>query len=1096
MPKTINLHYQKMINDSKMKPQDPLSPAGRGIKKPGTTEQAAQESEIRYRLLADVTMEGILIHHGGIITDCNPALLRLLGYGYEELTGKSFLDIAVFEDDLVTARENMTREHTSPYCIRLKKKNAEIFFSEIEARNFMIGGETFRVLAIRDITEHKKIQDALTKSESQHRIIFENAPLGIILFNNEGIIVDCNESCVRLMGSSREKLIGFNTALQSTPRMRETIAKALAGEAAVFEGEYTSVTGGLKRYLHVIFNPITPGQNPTGVIATLEDINARKKVEDNLRHSLSLLDATLESTTDGILVVDSNGAITKWNRNFLELWRLPHDLANMRDEGSLLANIIPQVAHREEFEAGVRELYAHPEETSFDQIELLDGRIFERYSLPQKIGDRIVGRVWSFRDITHRRHTEDKLHNYAQQMALKNLELDAALAKAEHATQAKSDFLANMSHEIRTPMNGVIGMTGLLLDTPLDENQRRYAEAVRSSGEVLLSLINDILDFSKIESGKMELEILDFGLRALLDDFASMSAIKAEEKGLEFICSADQNVPDRLSGDPGRLRQVLNNLTTNALKFTQKGEVDVRVSLTRDAADNAPAFSSAQSVTLLFSVRDTGIGIPEDKLDRLFQSFSQVDASVTRKFGGTGLGLAISRQLAELMGGEVGVQSSEGRGSTFWFTARLETAAHQENRMPISADLHGRRVLVVDDNATNREILLDRFMSWGMRPDEAMDGPEALRLLYAALAENDPYSLAILDMRMPGMDGETLGRIMHADPKLKKTRTVIMTSIGQRGTAKRFRDAGFSAYLSKPLLHGELQTCLNLVMAASMSEDLITRHTAREAAQCALTTFTAHKFRILLAEDNITNQQVALGILGKLGLRADAVANGTEAVSALESIPYDLVLMDVQMPEMDGFESTCAIRDPSSRVRDRDVPIIAMTAHALPGDKQKCLQAGMNDYISKPLSPKALSLVLGKWLPIRDDEARIATREVAKNEEKRPLIWDKEAMLERLLDDEQLAKEILAGFAEDIPLRIAGLKRGLKDNDLATAALHAHSIRGAAANLGAGALQDAAKDMERCCMENDAGNFKTCLELLENSIDCLLKEIAMRENQA
>ncbi|SFK43406.1 PAS domain S-box-containing protein [Desulfomicrobium apsheronum] len=1085
-----------MINDSKIKPQDPLLPAGGGIKEPVTTEQTAQESDIRYRLLADVTMEGILIHHGGIITDCNPAMLRLLGYRYEELIGKSFLDIAVFEEDLGTARDSMLKEHTSPYCIRLKKKNTEIFFSEIEARNFMIGGETFRVLGIRDITEHKKIQDALRESESRHRIIFENAPLGMILFNNEGVIVDCNESCVRLMGSSREKLIGFNTALQSTPRMSEIIEKALAGEAAVFEDEYTSVTGGLTRYLHVIFNPITPGQNPTGVIATLEDITARKKVEGNLRNSLSLLDASLESTTDGILVVDSNGAITKWNQNFLELWHLPHDMEHMRDERSLLANIIPQVAHRQEFEAGVRELDAHPEETSFDQIELLDGRIFERYSLPQKIGDRIVGRVWSFRDITHRRHTEDKLHNYAQQMALKNLELDAALAKAEHATQAKSDFLANMSHEIRTPMNGVIGMTGLLLDTPLDETQRRYAEAVRSSGEVLLSLINDILDFSKIESGKMELEILDFGLRALLDDFASMNAIKAEEKGLEFICSADQNVPDRLSGDPGRLRQVLTNLTTNALKFTQSGEVDVRVSLTRDSDDYTPGSSSLSSIALLFSVRDTGIGIPGDKLDRLFQSFSQVDASVTRRFGGTGLGLAISRQLAELMGGEVGVQSTEGRGSTFWFTARLETAADQENLMPIAAELQDLRVLVVDDNATNREILLDRFMSWGMRPDEAMDGPEALRLLYAALAENDPYHLAILDMRMPGMDGETLGRVIRSDPKLEKTRTVIMTSLGQRGTAKRFRDAGFSAYLTKPLLHGELHTCLNLVMAANISGDLITRHTAREAAKCALTTFTAQKFRILLAEDNITNQQVALGILGKLGLRADAVANGAEAVSALESIPYDLVLMDVQMPEMDGFESTSVIRDPSSRVRNHDVPIIAMTAHALPGDKQKCLLAGMNDYISNPLSPRVLSLVLGKWLPPRNDEERMPPQEGRKREDKRPLIWDKEAMLERLLDDEQLAKEILAGFAEDIPLRIAGLKRGLEDNDLATAALHAHSIRGAAANLGAGVLQDAAKDMERCCLENDAANFKTCFELLENSINCLLKEMSISENQA
>jgi PAS domain S-box-containing protein len=1084
-----------MKNHHKTERPNIHSSASHESKEHNAPEQTIQESEIRYRLLADVTLEGIVIHHNGIITDCNRSVSRLLGYEHQELVGSNFLDIIAFEDDLKMACDSIAKDHTSPYLLRLQKKNGDVFISEIEGRSFMIGDEMYRVVAIRDISEHKKIQEALKESESRHRIIFENAPLGMILFNSEGVVLDCNESCVHLMGSSRDKIIGFNTARQSTPRMRDTIAKALAGQAAVFEDEYTSVTGGLTRHLQVIFNPISPGQNPTGVIATVQDITARKKVEGTLRHSLSLLDASLESTTDGILVVADNGEITQWNRNFLELWNLPHDLADMRDERSLLANIILQVAHRKEFKARVQELYAHPEETSFDQIELLDGRILERYSLPQKIGDQIVGRVWSFRDITHRRRTEDKLHNYAEQMALKNLELDAALAKAEQATRAKSDFLANMSHEIRTPMNGVIGMTGLLLDTPLDETQRQYAEAVRSSGEVLLSLINDILDFSKIESGKMELEILDFGLRALLDDFASMNAIKAEEKGLEFICSADQNVPDRLSGDPGRLRQILSNLTTNALKFTQNGEVDVRVSLTRDAGDNLPFPSSERSITLLFSVRDTGIGIPEDKLDRLFQSFSQVDASVTRRFGGTGLGLAISRQLAELMGGEVGVQSTVGRGSTFWFTARLEISANQENRMPIAADLHGQRVLIVDDNATNREILLDRFMSWGMRPDEATDGPAALGLLYSALAENDPYRLAILDMHMPGMDGETLGRVIHVDPKLKKTRTVVMTPFGQRGTAKRFKDAGFSAYLTKPVLHGELYTCLNLVLAANMSGDLITRQTDRKAAQCALNKYTARKFRILLAEDNITNQHVALGILSKLGLRADAVANGAEAISALANIPYDLVLMDVQMPEMDGFESTGIIRDPSSRVLDHDVPIIAMTAHALPGDKQKCLRAGMNDYISKPLSPRSLSLVLGKWLPIQDDESEIPPQEPSKKEDKSPLVWDKETMLDRLLNDEQLADEILAGFAEDIPLRIAALKRGLEDNDLATAALHAHSMRGAAANLGAGILQDAARDMERCCIENDAANFKACLELLENSIDSLLNEIALHEVQ-
>jgi PAS domain S-box-containing protein len=949
----------------------------------------------------------------------------------------------------------------------------------------------------QEILVRREAEDALRQSEERNRSIIEASLDAVIGMDRDGTIVDWSSSAEAMFGWSKGEALGRSFSETIIPPAyhesgasicqflggappallkRRIGIKAIRQDMSEFDAEI-SIT-----FLEFGARPFFS--------AFISDITERRRAEVELQNREERFRLISRATNDVLWDWSLSDNVCWWSEGVrTQFGYAPEEVASVSSWSNRL--------HPDDKEAVTSSLdrllsSADCEWTGEYRFLTSNGcyvYVLDRGYVVRDASGLPIRMVGAMLDISDRKRFEAEVKGYVEEVDQKHRDLDKALARAEAATLAKSAFLATMSHELRTPMNAVIGMTGLLLDTGLTDEQREYLDTVRLSGESLMNLINDILDFSKIEARKLDLELLDFDLRTMVEDVVTVLAERAHTKGLELSILIQSSVPTALRGDPGRLRQVLTNLVSNAIKFTDTGEITVSVK-SGEVADDS------DDTLVRFEVTDTGIGMNAEECEKLFQPFTQADSSTTRRYGGTGLGLAISKQLVELMSGTIGVESEIRLGSTFWFTARL-SKQHIVSPTPLTSweIMLNRRVLIVSNADTSRAMLEEQLRAREMVVDTVVDGEGALHRLRTAAMAAAPFDLAILDMRIQDMSGVELAQYIRADESLSDLHLVMLTSFCRRGDARSAEDAGFEAYLSKPIRQTHLYDCLSMVLAGTAHDgtmkgsmgSLITRHTLAES-------LAPSQHRILIVEDNFINQKVVVTLLRQLGYRVDIAANGKEAVEAQSRCSYGLIFMDCQMPEMDGYEATRCIRGQEVATEKR-VPIVAMTANALRGDREKCLQAGMDDYLAKPLKRAELLAVLQHWMPPDDI---VVMRQFSDRKSASPLEFhgvDATVLAElRQLDETGMVlSTLIAFFLRQTPQWLEQMQEALRRGDSEQVSEVAHSLKGSSGNLGATIMERLCADIHKMCRANDMTPVMQALSKLESEFNIVRAQLGKEE---
>jgi two-component system sensor histidine kinase/response regulator len=890
---------------------------------------------------------------------------------------------------------------------------------------------------------------------SHHELLFEQSPQVMWVFDLETLrMLAVNDAAVKEYGYTREEFLQLKMqniyASGDIPRLLESISTAAmrAGEASAWR---QIKKDGTEIEVETTAADVEwEGRRARVVFA--DDITERNRAEEALSDERRLLRTLIDNMPDRIYMKDVK---SRWVVANLALAKhmgaaSPEDLLGKSDFDFFSKDIATAFFSREQALLQSGQPLLDQEEGTADAEGNAKWVSTSKVPWRDKSG-QVIGIIGIGRDITRRKAAEA-------------ISLQAKEA-AEAASRAKSEFLANMSHEIRTPMNGIIGMTELALETELTSEQRDYLTMVKLSADSLLGVINDILDFSKIEAGKMDLDLSEFHLRESLEETIRTFGVRAHTKGLELVCDIRSNVPELIVGDSNRLRQIVVNLLGNAIKFTDRGEVVLRVELQQ---------SGENGVELHFIVHDTGLGIPKDKQELIFGAFAQADGSSSRKYGGTGLGLTISSRLVAMMDGRIWLESSPGIGSTFHFTARFQPAqvATQAKTDASPVVLDGIPVLIVDDNPTNRRILEETLVHWGMKVTSVSSGWAALAELRRANTAGKEAPLVLLDAQMPLLDGFATAAKIKKDPDVQASTIMMLTSGGQRGDADRCREVGISAYLTKPVRQAELREAIIRVLGLKRrsieSPKLVTRHSLHDARK---------QLSILLADDNAINRELGVRILTKRGHLVTVVENGIQAVEAVESQGFDLVLMDVQMPKMDGLEATGAIRKNEQNTGGH-IPIVAMTAHAMKGDRERCLAAGMDGYISKPIRAQEL-------LQTVESLTSESTSPIDTSVDPAEAVLDRKAALARIDGDEALFADLAKLFRDESPRMLSAIRSAVAAKNADALHRAAHFLKGSVATFAAQAAFEAALKMERIARSKDLSDAESACVTLEQEVNRL-----------